>query len=134
MDMDASLSAYQQSQVLSDNPDYLGRELYRAVYRDLLSMKSALEQQKWDQLVNQGTHAQWIISALHDVADTSTRAGQDFKTLHRGLWEYLNDIMRRHDSKTLEEVTQVVVDLIHQLDQRLSVSDNRQVAGLGWSG
>ncbi len=134
MDMNASLSAYQQSQVLSDNPDYLGRELYRAVYRDLLVMKRALEQQKWDQLVNQGTHAQWIITALHDVADTSTEAGQHFKTLHRGMWEYLNEVMSRHDAKRLDEVIHIVTDLIRQLDQRLKMPDNRQAAALGWSG
>ncbi len=134
MDMDASLNAYQQSQVLSDNPDYLGRELYRAVYRDLLGMKRALEQKKWDQLVNQGTHAQWIITALHDVADTSTESGQKFKALHKGLWEYLNEVVRRHDANTLDETIKIVTDLIRQLDQRLQASNNREVVGLGWSG
>lgn len=134
MDVHASLSAYQQSQVLSDNPDYLGRELYRAVYRDLLGMTTALEQKKWDQLVNQGTHAQWIISAIHDVTDTSTEAGHAFKTLHRGLWQYLNDVMQKHDSEKLDEIKDAITDLIQQLDQRLKVSDTRQVATLGWSG
>ncbi len=134
MDMDASLNAYQQSQVLSDNPDYLGRELYRAVYRDLLGMKRALEQKKWDQLVNQGTHAQWIITALHDVADTSTESGQKFKALHKGLWEYLNEVVRRHDANRLDETIKIVTDLIRQLDQRLQASNNREVVGLGWSG
>ncbi|PSR28944.1 MAG: hypothetical protein C7B47_03060 [Sulfobacillus thermosulfidooxidans] len=134
MDMSASLSAYQQSQVLSDNPDYLGRELYRAVYRDLLGMKTALEQQKWDQLVNLGSHAQLIVSALHDVADISSEAGKAFKTVNRGIWQYLNDVMRLHDLTKLEEVGHIVSDLIHQLDQRLKMTIHHDSSHLGWSG
>ncbi|WP_028963489.1 flagellar protein FliS [Sulfobacillus thermosulfidooxidans] len=134
MDLNAPLNAYQQSQVLSDNPDYLGRELYRAVYRDLLGMKTALEQRKWDHLVNLGSHAQLIISALHDVSDTSSDAGRAFKTVQRGLWQYLNDVMRLHDATKLEEVINMVSDLIHQLDKRLKVSQTHEPARLGWSG
>ncbi len=134
MDMQASVNAYHQSQVLSDNPDYLGRELYRAVYRDLLGMESALKAQRWDQLVNLGSHAQLIVSALHDNANTETKEGMAFKTAHRAMWQMLNDVMRKHEMESLTDLTETVTELIHQLDYRLKQPAAQEVAVLGWSG
>ncbi|PSR35979.1 MAG: hypothetical protein C7B44_11405 [Sulfobacillus thermosulfidooxidans] len=134
MDMESSVNAYHQSRVLSDNPDFLGRELYRAVYRDLLGMDAALREQRWDRLTNLGSHAQLIITALHDVAKTDTPEGMAFKTAHLAMWRMLNDIIRKHDAGTLADLTQTITELIHQLDYRLQKPVSQEPAVLGWSG
>jgi flagellin-specific chaperone FliS len=134
MDVGASVQAYQRSQTLSDNPDYLARELYRAVYRDLLNMQAALKEQKWDKLVNFGSHAQLIVSALHDSALTNSPEGVAFKTTHKGLWANLNTVIREHDADVLETTVGLIADFIHQLDARLHQPAVTEMKSFGWSG
>ena len=125
---EALLARYQAGQVASDNPDYLGRELYRAVYRDLLQMRVALREQRWDRLTNKGSHAQWIITGLHDNALAGTREGEMFRITHRHLWQLLNQVMAEHREEALASLEAFISDFIHQLDARLEQSRERATA------
>ncbi|MBX5467192.1 MAG: flagellar protein FliS [Firmicutes bacterium] len=123
--------AYQAAQLMTQNPDYLGRELYRAALRDCHLMEEALRAKRWDQLVNAGSHAQQIFAGLHDITRQDTREGQVFRNFNRHLWQRINQVLQRHEEQPLQEVREALNEAIRQLDLRLSGEPSVAASGGG---
>lgn len=130
---------YQAAQLMTQNPDYLGRELFRAALKDCYLMEGAIEQRRWDQLTNAGSHAQQIFAGLHDITRQDTQEGQWFRRFNLYLWQRINQVVQRHELEPLEEVKAALQEAIRQLEARLTeatpvASNGATRLGDGWLG
>lgn len=130
---------YQAAQLMTQNPDYLGRELFRAALRDCHLMEAAMREQRWDHLVNAGSHAQQIFAGLHDITRRDTPEGQWFRAFNLHLWQRINRVVQRHELEPLEQVKAALQEAIRQLEARLAedtatASSGGTRLGDGWLG
>ncbi|MCY0881209.1 MAG: flagellar protein FliS [Firmicutes bacterium] len=110
---------YQQTAVLTDDPDELALRLYRRTITLAELAREAIDQTQWDKLVQWGSKAQDIFWAMAQISRTEDPQGKAFAQTNLYAWQCWQKVQFSHDLAALQAAKQVSLDLSAQLARRL---------------